>query len=253
MTSHWKGVFAAALLLALPGAAAAEEIKVAVASSFKRPVQVIALGFERRTGHTVTIVSGATGKLYSQIKNGAPFDAFLAADTDRPQRLAREGLVAAGEPFTYAMGRLVLWSSRDGFVDDGGVVLTQGEFDRLAVANPNTAPYGRAAREVLDAMGMWETVQASIVTGQNVGQTYQFIKTGNADLGFVAYSQVLRRGSAVPGSYWQVPPAFHEPIAQQAVLLSDSEAARSFLGFLRTETVRQVIREYGFEVPELAR
>ncbi len=235
-------------LLGLPviAQATADEIRVAVASNFNNAIKEIAGRFERRTAHKVTLVFGSTGKLYAQIRNGAPFDAFFAADVRRPRLLEEEGLGLAGSRFTYAVGRLTLWSPKAAYVDDRGKVLDEGDFRHLALANPRLAPYGRAAREVLEKRGLWLALRHKMVRGENIGQTFQFVKSGNAELGFVAWSQVKRPGQPVAGSWWEVPQTMYSPIKQQAVLLRDNQAARAFLAFVRSREALEVIGAYGY-------
>jgi len=240
-----------AFVLALTGSglASADTIRVAVASNFVDPLRPIAQHFEAGTGHTVILSPGSTGKLFAQIVNGAPFDAFLAADTERPARLERDGLAVPGSRFTYAVGRLMLWSPRPGYVDDQGTVLETGRFRYLAIANPELAPYGRAAREVLESRGLWNALQGRLVRGENIGQAFQFVNSGNAELGFLAYAQIRRPGHTVAGSGWLVPQSLHAPIAQQAVLLKHHDAARAFLLFLRSETATEILRGFGYGKP----
>lgn len=227
----------------------AGEIYVAVASSFADAITTISERFEENTGQKVTRIFGSTGKHYAQIKNGAPFDVFFAADVRRPQLLEKENIALPGSRTTYAVGKVVLWSPRPGYVDQEGKVLEQGKFRHLAIANPNLAPYGKAAREVLQAHGVWNKLSGSIVRGENISQTLQFVKSGNAELGFVAYSQIMHPGSPIEGSWWDVPQALYTPIVQQAVLLGSSEIARSFLAFVRSDEAREIIRGYGYETP----
>jgi molybdate transport system substrate-binding protein len=239
---------ALATLAAACGAAApGGEIRVAVATNFAATMAALAERFEERTDHTVLVSAGSTGSHYAQIRNGAPFDVFFSADAERPTLLEREGVAIAGSRFSYAVGRLVLWSPREGFVDDDGRVLEQGQFRFLAIANPELAPYGAAAREVLSARGLWASLQPKLVRGQDIGQTYSFVETGNAELGFVAYSQLKRPGVEIAGSYWIVPATLHQPIAQEVVLLRDRPAAREFLDFVKTAEARELIRSYGYE------
>ena len=238
-----------ALVWAVPGAARAEAIRVAVASNFAAALKSLSGEYERRTGNRLVISSGGTGKHFAQISNGAPFDVFLAADRRSPELLEASGLAVEGSRFTYAVGRLVLWSPEPGRVDPEGRVLDEGNFRRLAVANPDLAPYGAAAREVLESRRLWQPLRHRIVLGENIGQTYQFVASGAAELGFVALSQVRSRGTDAPGSGWTVPAGLHAPIEQQAVLLRDSAAARGFLAFLRADGVRAAIREFGYSVP----
>jgi len=240
---------AAALALAGVSPAQAAEVMVAVAANFTAPMQKIATAFEQATGHKAVLSFGATGKFYAQIKNGAPFQVLLAADDTTPERLEREGQGVQGSRFTYAVGRLVLWSPRAGYVDDQGQVLKTGDFAHLAVANPKLAPYGLAAVQTLAKLGLSERLQPRFVTGENIAQTYQFVATGNAPLGFVALSQVMEGGNIAKGSAWQVPEALHDPIRQDAVLLAngkDQPAATALMQFLRSDAAREVIRAYGY-------
>ena len=236
-------------MMLVAGRSMAETTRIAVASNFTDAIGAIVERFETGTGHKVTLSFGSTGKHYAQIRNGAPFDAFFAADRRRPELLEEEGVALPGTRFTYAVGRLVLWSPRTEVVDPEGRVLERGEFRHLAVANPKLAPYGRAAEEVLRARGLWDRLSGQLVRGENIGQTFQFVKSGNAELGFVAYSQLKRPNHPIEGSFWRVPQALYTPIEQQAVLLKDSEAARSFLSFVRSAESVTLIREYGYETP----
>ena len=240
------------ILLIIAGAVpvGADEIRVAVASNFAGAAREIASRFEQETGHRAVIASGATGKHYAQITNGAPFDVFLAADAERPERLESSGIALPGSRFTYALGELVLWSPRPGYVDPDGRVLETGDFRHLAIANPKIAPYGRAAREVLTAAGLWEALQPRLVRGENIAQTFQFVGSGNAELGFVAQSQVQRPDRAIYGSRWEVPPSLYTPIVQQAVLLADDAAARAFARYLQSAEARKIIRDFGYGLPD---
>jgi len=240
----------ATLVALLSPAARADEIRVAVATNFAAPVQVIVTRFAETTGNRMVPVFGSTGKHYAQIKNGAPFAAFLAADARRPALLEKEGVAVAGSRFTYAVGRIILWSPREGYVDTEGRVLVDGDFRHLAIANPVLAPYGRAAQEVLQARGLWERLQGGrLVRGEDIGQTFQFVHSGNAELGFVAYSQVKRPGQTLPGSWWEVPQTLYRPIEQQAVLLQENSTARAFLAFIRGDEARTIIADYGYALP----
>lgn len=247
------------LFLSLIGAFAlgvcayAAEVNVAVAANFSAPMQQIARAFNQDTGHRAILSMGATGSFYAQIRNGAPFHVFLSADDETPQRLEREGLAVAGTRFTYAIGQLVLWSPQPGRVDDRGEVLRTGAFPRLAIANPRLAPYGQAAMQVLDRLGVAAQWQPRLVAGENIAQAYQFVATGNASLGFVALSQVLVDGSMDgrlrEGSAWVVPASLHDPIRQDAVLLSRGQgnpAATALLSYLRGDKARAVIRAHGY-------
>lgn len=227
----------------------ADEIRVAVASNFIGAIKSIAESFEASTGHKVTLISGSTGKHYAQIKHGAPFDIYFAADVKRAKLLAEEGVAQPGSRFTYAIGKVILWSPKSGTVDLEGKVLEQGEFRHLAIANPKLAPYGKAAKEVLQARGLWDGLRGRMVRGENIGQTFQFVKSGNAKLGFVAYSQVKRPGHPVEGSFWAVPQSLYSPIEQQAVLLKDKDAARAFLSFVRRDESLEMIRGFGYGTP----
>ena len=231
--------------------ARAGEVQVAVAANFALPMQQIAAGFEKDTGHKALISTGATGKFYAQIKNGAPFQLLLAADDETPAKLEAEGLGVKGSRFTYAVGRLVLWSAKTGFVDEGGKVLQSERFNKLALANPKLAPYGAAAVEALERLGLFSAVEPKFVQGENIAQTYQFAASGNADLGFVALSQVSKDGKLTGGSAWVVPADLHAPIRQDAVLLTpgaDSAAARALLKYLQGDAARAVIRSFGYDL-----
>lgn len=241
-------------LLALCGLAApacAEEVKVAVAANFAAPMQKIAAEFERDTGHKVLVSAGATGALYAQIRNGAPFEVFLAADDETPARLEAEGAGVKGSCFTYAVGKLVLWSAKPGYVDAKGEILKKGGFEHLALANPKTAPYGAAAVEVLKKLGVFETLQSRFVQGENISQTQQFVVSGNAELGFVALSQVWKDGAIQSGSAWIVPGEDYTPIRQDAILLSTAAgrpAADALLKYLKADKARAVIKSYGYDL-----
>ena len=232
-----------------PALATAAEIQIAVASNFTAAIRDIAERFEQQSGHKVTLVFGSTGKHYAQIKNGAPLDAFFAADVTRPRLLEEQGVGIGGSRFTYAVGKLVLWSPQAEFVDPAGTVLEQGKFRHLALANPKLAPYGRAAKEVLKTRGQWQVLQDKMVRGENIGQTFQFVKSGNAELGFVAWSQIKRPDQPLAGSWWEIPQALYSPIEQQAVLLTDNSVARDFLTFVRSEEALEVILTHGYGIP----
>ncbi|HEB95159.1 MAG TPA: molybdate ABC transporter substrate-binding protein [Sedimenticola thiotaurini] len=235
------------LVIALP--APGGQIDVAVASNFIAAARVLAERFQEVSGHQVRLIAGATGKHYAQIRHGAPFHLFLAADARRPALLEQAGLVQPDGRFTYAIGRLVLWSPDPGLVDGAGSVLERrGAFRHLAIANPKLAPYGRAARETLQALGLWRSLQGRLVRGENIGQAYQFVRSGTAQLGLVALSQLRADESAPEGSRWLVPERLHAPIEQQAVLLRDTPAARGFLAFMRSDEGRALIRRFGYEV-----
>jgi len=241
-------VLAAGLSLLAGASAMAGETRVAVAANFTEPAKAIAAKFEARTGHKATLSFGSSGQFYTQIANGAPFEVFLSADAERPARAEAEGLAVAGARFTYATGRLVLWSRTPGLVDAKGAVLARGKFEKLAIAEPRSAPYGLAAVETLTRLGLQDTLKPKIVTGSSITQAYQYVQTGAAELGFVALSQVIaERG----GSRWVVPTSHQTPIEQQAVLLktgAGNRAATAFLQFLKGPEARAIIRRYGYEV-----
>lgn len=229
----------------------AGEVQVAVAANFTAPIQAIAQDFEKDTGHTLVAAYGATGQFYAQIKNGAPFEVFLAADDSTPAKLEQEKAIVPGSRFTYAIGTLALWSAKPGYVDDKGEILKQNTFQHLAIANPKTAPYGLAATQVLDKLKLTEATQAKWVEGQNITQTYQFVSTGNAELGFVAVSQIYKDGKVQSGSAWIVPAQLHAPIRQDAVLLDkgkDNPAAKALVEYLKGPKAAAVIKSYGYEI-----
>lgn len=235
-----------ALALSLPGQSGAAEIRVATASNFRNAMSELVRVHERETGQRVVAVYGSTGKHYAQIINGAPFDAFFAADARRPEQLEKDGFALTGSRFTYATGILVLWSPQPGYVDGQGHVLKQAGFRHLAMANPRLAPYGTAAREVLESLGLWLDLGPKLVTGENIGQAFLFVQSGNAELGFVAWSQLVSDSPTVRGSFWRVPVNLYRPIEQQAVLLSDSEASRAFMSFIRGAEAARIIQAHGY-------
>jgi len=242
-----------ALLLGtlVPGLARAGEVSVAVASNFAAPMQQIARAFAQDTGHTAVLALGSTGKFYTQIKNGAPFQLLLAADDETPARLEKEGLTVAGSRFTYATGRLVLWSQTPGLVDGEGAVLRTGTFARIALADPKLAPYGTAALQTLEQLGLVAALQPRMVQGENIAQAYQFVATGNAALGFVALSQVMVQGRMAQGSAWVVPAHLHAPLRQDAVVLANGKnnpAALALAAYLKGEKARATIRAFGYEL-----
>jgi molybdate transport system substrate-binding protein len=242
--------FLAALAFAFAASATAGEVSVAVASNFTAPMQKIAAAFERDTGHRAILAVGSTGRFYAQVKNGAPFEVLLAADDETPLRLEQEGHAVTGTRFTYAVGRLVLWSASPGVVDGQGEVLRAGGFERLAIADPRVAPYGAAAMEAITRMQLPRGVLARIVQGESITQAYQFVATGNAQLGFVALSQVAVDGRIAKGSGWIVPAHLHAPIRQEAVQLAKGRgnpAALALLQYLRGETARAIVRSHGYE------
>ena len=242
-------LFALAATVFFAAEAEAAEVKVAVAANFTEPAKVIAARFKARTGHDATLTFGSSGQFYTQIVNGAPFGVLLSADRERPEKAEAEGLGEGGSRFTYAVGRLVLFSKTPGLVDGRGAVLRSGRFQKVAVADPRSAPYGLAAVETMRKLGVHEALSRKVVQGTSITQTYHFVDTGAAEVGFVALSQVV---GVKGGSRWVVPAANHTPIDQQAVLLKTAAAnpaARAFMGFLRTAEAKAIIRKYGYEVP----
>jgi molybdate transport system substrate-binding protein len=241
---------AAALLASLGFAAQAASVQVAVAANLAAPMQKIAAGFQAATGHQAVVALGSTGKFYAQVRNGAPFEVLLAADDETPARLEREGLAVPGTRFTYAIGRLVLWSADPALVDPQGAVLRGPPRGKLAIADPRLAPYGAAAVEALTRLGVLAAWQPHLVQGESIGQAYQFTATGNAPLGFVALAQVMVDGRIARGSGWIVPAGLHVPLKQDAVLLKSgatSPAAIALMDYLRSDAARAVLRGYGYE------
>ena len=237
------------VLAAIASPAMAADVHVAVAANFTAPVQAIAAEFEKDTGNKVVASFGATGQFYAQIKNGAPFEVFLAADDSTPAKLEAEKTIVPGSRFTYATGKLALWSAKEGYVDDKGEVLKKNEYAHLSLANPKTAPYGLAATQVLANLNLTQAVASKLVEGQNISQAYQFISTGNAELGFVALSQIYKDGKISGGSAWIVPGELHDPIKQDAVILDkgkDNPVARQFVDYLKGPKAAAVIKAYGY-------
>ncbi|MEK2608016.1 molybdate ABC transporter substrate-binding protein [Pseudomonas shirazensis] len=240
----------AATLLACTNAWA-DEVQVAVAANFTTPIQAIAKDFEKDTGHKLVASFGATGQFYAQINNGAPFEVFLAADDSTPAKLEQEKQTVAGSRFTYAIGTLALWSAKPGYVDAQGEVLKTNDYKHLSIANPKTAPYGLAATQVLAKLNLTEATKGKLVEGQNITQAFQFVSTGNAELGFVALSQIYKDGKVENGSAWIVPSSLHDPIRQDAVILNkgkDNPAAKAFIDYLRGPKATAVIKSYGYQI-----
>lgn len=240
----------------------AEEVSVAVAANFSLPMQKIAAQFERDCGHRVLATLGSTGQFYAQIKAGAPYQVLLAADESTPVKLEQEGLAIGGSRFTYARGKLVLWSAKVGLVDAQGEVLKtrkgpdgspldkQDKSAKLAIADPKLAPYGQAAVQTLTRLGLMEAWKPQLVMGANIGQAYQFVATENAAMGFVALSQVWKEGQLTEGAVWWVPPSLYDPLLQDAVLLKAGQGklgAQAFLDFLRTDKAKQIMRGFGYD------
>jgi molybdate transport system substrate-binding protein len=231
------------------GSAHADEVQIAVAANFIAPAKRIAAEFEKDSGHKAALVFGATGKFYAQIKNGAPFDVLLAADTETPAKLEAEGTAVAGTRFTYAIGKLVLWSAKSAVVDARGDVLKAGDFDYIALANPRVAPYGAAAVETMRSLGVFDALTPKFVQAENIAQAHQFVATGNALLGFVALSQLMKDGRISEGSAWLVPENLHQPIKQDVVLLNHGKskpAAHAWLAFIKQSKAKAVIASYGY-------
>lgn len=237
-------------LVISPAASVAEEVRVAVAANFLATLNALATRFEQDSGHTAVVSSGSSGKLYAQIKNGAPFDVFFSADAMRPKLLEEEGLAVPGSRFTYAVGRLTLWHPGSAVIEGNErSILLRSDVRYVAIANPKTAPYGAAAKEALQSLGVWERVQDRLVRGENIGQTFHFVFSKNAQLGFVALSQVLGPKVNGSGSRWDVPAHLYAPIRQQAVLLRSGrrqEVARAFLDYVKDLRSRNVIERSGY-------
>lgn len=251
MNPSLSGLVAALGASLFAGLTHAAEVHIAVAANFTAPINEIAAAFEKASGHKVIAAFGPTGGLYTQIKHGAPFEVFLAADDSTPARLETEGEILAGSRFTYAIGKLVLWSASVGYVDAQGEVLRRNEFNHLSIGNPKTAPYGLAATQVLARLGLSEAVKPKLVEGTNITQAYQFVATGNAELGFVALSQVFKDGQISGGSAWIVPEDMYEPIRQDAVILNkgkDNPAAAALVDYLKGPKAAAVIKSYGYDL-----
>ena len=248
---HPNRLIAPVLTLLFSVSAHAAEVSVAVAANFTAPMNAIAAEFTKDTGHIAKPAFGATGKFYAQIKNGAPFQMLLSADDETPARLVQEGLADPASRFTYAIGTLVLWSAQPGYVDAQASVLKKNQFNKLALANPKLAPYGKAAVEVLTGMGLIDAVTPKFVQGENIAQTFQFASTGNAELGFVALSQVMKDGKIANGSAWIVPAKLHTPIRQDAVILAAGKgnaAAEALMKYLKGDKAKAIIKSYGYEI-----
>lgn len=237
----------AAILASFTTPVRAGQTQVAVAANFSEPAKEIAAAFQKATGHTAVLSFGASGAFYTQLAHGAPFELFLSADAERPQKAEQEGFAVPKTRFTYAIGRIALYSARPGLVDARGAVLKRGGFATIAIADPATAPYGAAAVQAMQRLGVYPALAPKIVKGSSIVQTYQFVATGAADMGFVALSQLVNVSG---GSRWIVPRALHAPIDQQAVLLktgAGNPAARAFLKFLKSPQALAIIRRYGYE------
>lgn len=250
MTSRVFSPVIAILLLTFAGQSlSADSVRVAAASNFRNTLEEIALLFERQSGHQAVLIFGSTGKLYAQLVNGAPYDLFFAADSERPRQLEERGVSLTGQRYTYAIGRLALWSPGDSAAKPADR-LASGDFRYLAIANPALAPYGRAAEETLRSLGLSKAVSGRLVKGENIGQTYQFVYSGNAELGFVAWAQLLTEGNEPAGSWWLVPDTMHRPIAQDVVQIREGVAATEFFDFVRSGPAVEIIRAHGYSVSD---
>lgn len=234
--------------------AIADEIKIAVASNFYPTMKELVTHFESITPNSdttnnIVLISGSSGKHYAQILNGAPFDLFFSADKLRPNMLEKEEVFNNQSRFTYALGKLALWSPFNEYVDSDGQVLYNDDFRFLAIANPKIAPYGIASKETLISMNLWQDMEEKLVRGENIAQTFQFAKSGNAKLGFVSYSQILSLNSRSEGSYWLVPQSMYQPIEQQAILLKDSSLGKDFLSFIMSDEALDIIKRNGYDLP----
>jgi molybdate transport system substrate-binding protein len=251
LTSCFKILSTMLVSCAMSSNSFAAEVLVAVAANFAAPMQKIAPLFEKDTGHKVILSLGSTGSFYAQIKHGGPFHILLSADDETPRKLEKEGLGIADSRFTYATGKLVLWSKQAGKVDDAGQVLKTGNFQRIAIANPKLAPYGLAALETLTQLGVLQALQAKVVQGDNIAQTYQFVVTENAQLGFIALSQVYADGKIAQGSAWIVPSHLHSPLQQDALLLNpgkNNPAAEALMNYLKSDKAKNIMRAFGYAV-----
>ncbi|MBA1274017.1 molybdate ABC transporter substrate-binding protein [Stutzerimonas azotifigens] len=251
MRALFSRLSALAFCILFPALAIADEVQVAVAANFTAPMRELAEAFEASTGHRARLAYGSTGKFYAQISNGAPFEVLFSADSATPTRLAKEGKALGDSQFTYALGQLVLWSAREGYATDGEALLERGDFRHLAIATPTAAPYGAAALEVIRGMGLEADLKGKLVQGENITQAFQFVATGNAEVGFVALSQVYLDGEISRGSAWTVPAERYSPIRQDAVVLErgrDNPAAHALLDFMHTEQARAVMARYGYGV-----
>lgn len=240
-----------ALLICFSSYSRAEDLHLAVAANFTAPMEKLATAYFEETGYKAIMSYGATGKLYAQIKNGAPFQIFLSADQETPKKLIQEGRGIVGTQFTYSIGKLVLWSTQKKWASSTDEILKKGDYKHLAIANPKLAPYGAAAKEILVKMGIWATVQPRLVIGENIAQTHQFIASGNADLGFVAYSQIKKDGKNPERQYWVVPQAMYSQIKQDAVMLlsgKQSVAAKKFFEFMKSKKAKAIIAEFGYDI-----
>lgn len=249
-SSFWKIYFPLITMLSAIHHAQAAEINIAAASNFAGPIKMIIAHFERKTGHRANLTLGASGRFYAQINHGAPFQVFLSADRLKPAALEASGMGLSR--FTYAIGRLALWSAQDTLIQGNNEILKEGSFRKIALASPKLAPYGKAAIDVLRALGLKEALSPKFVRGENIAQTYQFVATGNADLGFVSLSQIMEKGILRAGSVWMIPQELHSPIQQDAILLKSArhnQAAIAFMHYLKSGPARDIIRDFGYLLP----
>ncbi len=228
---------------------------VTVASDFTKPMTEIAAEFEKATGHTAKLSFGSSGKAFAQIQSGGPFEVYLSASEKYPLELEKSGHVVAGSRFVYAIGKLVLWSAKPGYVDDKGEILKTGNFKHIALADPTHAPYGVVAEEVMKSLGVLDKLRPLFVMGENISQTFQFVSTGNAELGFIAFAQVIdiNTGKIGSGSGWMIPDNLHGPFNQTAVLLkkgAENPAALALVDFLKSPAALAIIEKYGFGLPK---
>ena len=249
MIRHLISLFMCSVFLMAANAQAAE-IKVAVASNFANVLKEIAIEFQKDTGHQLAITPGATGKFYAQISNGAPFDVFLSADDETPRKLAQEGKAIASSQFTYAIGRLALWSPNLEMIDKNADILKTDKFKFIAIANAKVAPYGQAAVQTMQKLGVLTKIEPRVVQGESISQTYQFVSTGNAQLGFVAMSQIVENGKIKMGSAWIVPEEMHEQLKQDAVVLQSCKhmsACQALIEYLKSEKAKKLMASYGYK------
>ena len=246
-------LFLTVVLLVVVSTSEAATVLVAVASNFTKPMTEIAAEFEKATGHSANLSFGSTGKFVAQLENGGPFEILLAADEKAPEKLEKAGLTVEGSRFIYALGKLVLWSAKPGYVDDQGKILESGDFKHVALADPKLAPYGAAAIELLKSRNLLTKLQPLFVLGENIAQTYQFISTSNAELGFIALSQVIENGKIATGSGWIIPSDQYSPIKQGAVLMkqgAENPAAPALMNFLKSAPALAIIEKYGYDLPK---
>lgn len=247
-----RSIILTCLILLTPAVWAATTL-VAVASNFTKPMTEIAAAFEKATGHTANLSFGSSGKFVAQLENGGPFEVFLSADEKNPKKLAQDGFAVSDSQFTYAIGKLVLWSATPNYVDDQGQILSKGGFKHIALADPKLAPYGAAAVECMQNLGLYDKLHPLFVQGENINQTQQFISTGNAELGFLALSQVIENGKIGSGSGWIVPADKHKAILQDVILLKtgvENPAAQALMKFLKSPEALAIIQKYGYELPK---